>query len=618
MCGGGGKEPEPYVSPQEKYRWQAGAFAKQKSNEYQQQAKEYNTELSNYQNQFNNMYSNANSVFDTVSNLDMSNTYGIDNYRKQTQKNQQTFNNLANQYSQLSRPDFQTNFNGISHGGAYLPVSASVEAPTLNAGISSYNLGNMSGVFQNTLDHLNKLDADRAAEQKRVSGFQNNLRDTLGSMTSTLSGYDIGDMDQINGLSRSLDLQKQKLSEFDSPLSNDFSFSNGLIGDMERQIGSLRDSYNTEQTRISDFQNTLNTSAQNWSDAIGGLSISDGDQIADLNNSIDDLLGQANNFQSDIATNFDLSALNSANRTIDDLQAARDAELGRISSIENNAMTTADWLNNNASTSNGYSLNNIDAMQRQLDDQRNNLANFSSDLGYDFADELSALDSSQLALDELRTRRATGIDSLFSDQSNLLSQINAIDLSNETGIRDLQSEIRRLQGQGQSYSGGRAADLNEQLGNLYGTASDKLTELYNYRGDLESQAQDLWNTNQGVDFMSLDQLSEAENQFNDLSGLVSQYNAASANDEIGQLQRLFADNRARLEGDAANVSQANQLASGEILNLLDSSGNLSAGNLPFNEYLTEAEYMALLQNEDEDENNPFLNPTFAASVGIKV
>ncbi|WP_175404770.1 hypothetical protein, partial [Endozoicomonas atrinae] len=153
---------------------------------------------------------------------------------------------------------------------------------------------------------------------------------------------------------------------------------------------------------------------------------------------------------------------------------------------------------------------------------------------------------------------------------------------------------------------------------LYTASGDKLTELYNYRGDLESQAQELLNANQDVDFLDLNQLSGVESQFNNINDLVSRYGATAAGDEISQLQALLGQNRTRLETDAANVAAAQNQAANEITRMLDSSGNIIAGNLPFNEFLTEEEYLALMRQQEEEEDNPFLNPTFAASVGIKV
>ncbi|WP_175404771.1 hypothetical protein, partial [Endozoicomonas atrinae] len=153
---------------------------------------------------------------------------------------------------------------------------------------------------------------------------------------------------------------------------------------------------------------------------------------------------------------------------------------------------------------------------------------------------------------------------------------------------------------------------------LYTASGDKLTELYNYRGDLESQAQELLNANQDVDFLDLNQLEGVESQFNNINDLVSRYGATAAGDEISQLQALLGQNRTRLETDAANVAAAQNQAANEITRMLDSSGNIIAGNLPFNEFLTEEEYLALMRQQEEEEDNPFLNPTFAASVGIKV
>ncbi len=620
MCGGGGKapEPQPYVSPQEKYKWQAGAFQRQKQSEYQNQAKDYNTELSNYSTQFNNYSNQGNDLFSQVQNLDMGNESAISNYRKQAQKSLGQFNSLANQYSMMERPEFQTHYNGINSGGAYLPVGVTIDAPTLNRGFNSFQLDTMNDGFENALSHLDKLDSDRKSELNRVSNFRDDFRSTLSDMQNNLSGLGIGDMNQVNAFSNALNMEKQRLADFDSPLQNDFSFSNNLIANMESQLGDLNSRYNTEQQRIGDFQNTMNTAAQGWAGTLDGLDMTHGDQINTLHTDINRMIDDANNFNSEATPNFDMTSLMDVRRTVDDLKSAREAELGRINSLESNAMTTADWLNSTAASSQGYSMSGIDAMQKQLDDQRGRLGDFSSTLDYDFADEIAALDSSQLALDELRGRRSNAVDSMFADQSRILSEINAIDLSNESGLKDLQSEIRRLQGQANGYSGGRIADLNTQLGDLYGTSSGKLQELYDYRGDLESQAQELLTANQGIDFLDLNQLSEAESQFNDLNALVSQYGAQSAGDEITQLQNLFNDNRSRLEQDAANVAQANDLAASQIYGSLDSSGNLRSGNLPFSDFLTEEEYLALLQNEEEDESNPFLNPAFSASVGISV
>ncbi|WP_139117675.1 hypothetical protein, partial [Endozoicomonas atrinae] len=506
MCGGGGS-PAPQPTPEEKYRHQIGAFTSAKRDEYETQASDYNNQMSGFQTQFNDLYSQGNDLFNQAKSFDLTTDANtIKDYRSQIDNSLQSYNTLANSYSQLERPDFQTNFNGMTHNGTYIPAMASVEAPALSSGLSDYQINTMNDGFENALAHLDKLDSDRTAEQNRISGFQTDFRNNLNSMNNALSGYGIADIDQINSLSRALDQQKQQLGDFTSPLSTDFSYSNGLIGDMDTQIASLRDSYNTEQTRISDFQNTLNTSAGNWADTLASLDITHGDQITGLNTDIEHLIGQASAFKSDLATDFDLDSLYDANRTVDDLQAARDNELARIASTEAKATDTYNWLNNTAASNKGYSLSQIEAMQKQLDDQRGSLTGFSSLLDHDLSDELAGLDTAQTALDELGNRRSTAIDALFSDQSGLLSELNAVDLSNESGIRDLQNRIRLLQQQGNQYSGGRASDLNTQLGDLYTASGDKLTELYNYRGDLESQAQELLNANQDVDFLDLNQL----------------------------------------------------------------------------------------------------------------
>ncbi len=480
-------------------------------------------------------------------------------------------------------------------------------------------MGQYDDGYENALDHLNSLESRYNTEKNRINNYQDSLRSSLEGYADQLGNYGIQDIDQVNNLSRSLDRRRQRFSEFDTPLSTDFSYSSGLFDQLDTDINNLRDQYNTEQNRISDFQNSLNQSGADWSTAVSGLDITDADQIAQLNRDIGQRLSDAGNFTSELDTNFDLTALNQAMRSATDLQSARDAELARIANAEASAMDTANWLSTSAGANQGYSLSQINAMQDRLDRQRADLTRFDSLLDFNYSDELAGLDSAQASLDELSGRRSNQINNLYADQGNLLAQINSTDLSNESGLRDLQAQIRQLQAQGNAFTGGRAGDLNSQISDLYNQSSDKLQQLYNRRSDLEAQAQDLLSANRDTEFLDLDQLAAVEDQFNTLNSQVSQYSASAAGDEISQLQALLGQNRSRLEQDAANVAAAQNSAASEITSQLDGSGNIISGNLPFNEFLTEEEYLALMRQQQEDEDtNPFLNPTFAASVGIRV
>ena len=536
--GNSSSAPTPPPPPEVVYRNQIGGFVGNKQNQYRNQANTYNKSVSNFTNQFNDIYSQGNDTYNQVKSLGIADADSITNYRNDIDGALHNYNTLVNSYSQLDRPTFQTSYNGFNWNGQYIPAMASVQAPALSNGLSDYQVNTMNDGYEKALSWLDKLDADRTTEQNRILGFQTSFRNSLNSMNDNLSGYGIADIDQINSLSRSLDQQKQLLSDFNSPLSTDFSYSDNMIGDMETQIGSLRDSYNAESQRIADFQNTLNNSGQSWTDTIGGLTIADADQISGLNTDIEKMIGDAQGFRSDLATDFDLSQLYDANRSVDDLQAARDSELARIATTEANAMDTSGWLTNTAAGNKGYSLAQIENMQKQLDDQRSNLNGFSSLLDFDSSDELASLDSAQLSVDELSTRRQTALDSLFADQASLGSQLGSIYLSNESGIKELQNQIKLLQSQGNAYSGGRAPDLNTQLGDLYTSSADKLQELYDYRTNLESQAQDLLASSTDTDFLDLAQLKAVEDQFGDLNSLVSQYQASAATDEVSRLQQF--------------------------------------------------------------------------------
>ena len=617
MCGwfgGNDNDYSPPPSPEEVYRNQIGQFTRNKEALYGQQAHQWNSSVNQYQSQLNDYKITGNDYYNQASNLTMQDADGISTLRDKIQSDYRNFNNLS---FDAQRPEFQTYFNGFNHNGQYIPASASVTAPTLTMAPSSYNQQKAGQGFTSALDHLDNLEKQRTTEQNRINQFQSGMRNTANSYASTLSNLDISNLNGINKLEQQINYSLDDLNNFNSVLDTDFSRSTSMFNDTLAGINSLKQQRTDEQNRINTFQNEINTLASQYGDSFSGLGITDADQIRTLNSDIEAAMGKVSGFNSllspDLSAQF--NSLSDLNKQVDELQQARDLELSRINSTEQGALGSADIINQIVSGGDYYNLNSMTGLQTQLDSAREKLSGFTSELDYDFTDELAALDATQGSIDALNNQRQSTLDNLVNARTDLSQQLSAAQLYDEALLRQIQNQARSGQGQANLFIGGRAGDVQGGYNTLLSDANSRIEELLGKRNTIEEQAQALQTQLGDTTFLDLDQLSGLEEQFNTIKGDQELYNSQQALDEVSAMAKLFGSERTRLEADAQAAAQAQLAGEMEIKNRMNENGDVLLPDLSFRDPQTFEEWQRYLSSqEEEDEINGLASSSFANSL----
>lgn len=608
--------PPDYTAEKNQIRLATEADYQKKADTYNEAVTGYNNSLSNYGNTYNSLSGDIGGL--TYSDLyDDPNTAANENpYAGFNTQLGNLTNNLGGLDFSLAKPTFNS-----SVGSEYGTIGITNIPDLLQLNTNKYdNLTNNISGLSGTLSDLKR---QRETEVSRINDYRNKGLGSLAGFSTQLGQLGIADENQMNQLERDLSALNVGRTSFSSPILNQmfpdgFTQFDSQYSGLTQGLGDLRGQRQTELSRIEDYERGLLTDADAYRNTLGGLTIADETGIENLIGQIEDRNRQAGRFSSELGFDFsqETGELSDLLRNVNQLSGERQDELTRVERAERDYLNQARALEGSAETGSIYSASGIDALEDQLRDLRQNIGGFTSQLDYDFGDTTSALGDTDVALASLNEQRQEALDSILSSITGASgSALSDLDAYDETGMRNLASQLTDAGGDLSRFSGGRVSDISGQLDTAAGAIETRMNELTEARNALEERAQALLEQVNNASYYGTDDLGSNQGEFDALNAEVELYNAQQALDEIQSAQDRLNTERQRLEQDAEAVAERDRIGKEDILSAVGASGVPEFQDFSQIDPVTLQAYMQMLADQEEEEYGNTLAPSaFAQNV----
>ena len=612
----GPKPPPDYTKEKKQIRLDTEADYKKKADKYNEAVKSYNDSLTNFGNTYSNLSGGIGGL--TYSDLyDDPNTAVNENpYAGFNTQLGNLTNSLGNLDFSMEKPTFNSSVDSEYGNIGITNIPDLLKVNTNKYDNLSNNISNLSGT-------LSGLKKQRENEVSRINDYRKQGLGSLAGFSTQLGQLGIADENQMNQLERDLSALNVGRTSFSSPILNQmypdgFTQFDSQYSGLTQGLGDLRTQRQNELDRINTYEQGLISDADAYRNTLGGLTIADETGINDLISQIEDRNRQAGRFSSELGFDFnqETGELSDLLRDVNQLSGERQDELSRISRAERDYLNQARALEGSAETGSIYSAAGIDALEDQLRDLRQNIGGFTSQLDYDFGDSTGAMNDTDVALASLNEQRQDALDSILSQITGASgSALSGLEAYDETGMRNLASQLTDAGGELSRFSGGRVGDISGQLDTAAGAIETRMNELTEARNALETRAQALLEQVNNASYFGTDDLGGNQGEFDALNAEVELYNAQQALDEIQSAQDRLNSERQRLEQDAEAVAERDRLAKEDILSTVGASGVPEFQNFSEVDPITLQAYMQMLADQEEEEYGNTVSPSaFAQNV----
>ena len=608
--------PPDYTAEKKQIRLDTEADYKKKADKYNEAVTSYNDSLTNFGNTYSNLSGGIGGL--TYSDLyDDPNTAVNENpYAGFNTQLGNLTNSLGNLDFSMEKPTFDSSVNSEYGNIGITNIPDLLKVNTNKYDNLSNNISNLSGT-------LSGLKKQRENEVSRINDYRNKGLGSLAGFSTQLGQLGIADENQMNQLERDLSALNVGRTSFSSPILNQmypdgFTQFDSQYSGLTQGLGDLRTQRQNELDRINTYEQGLLNDADAYRNTLGGLTIADETGINDLIGQIEDRNRQAGRFSSELGFDFnqETGELSDLLRDVNQLSGERQDELSRISRAERDYLNQARALEGSAETGSIFSAAGIDALEDQLRDLRQNIGGFTSQLDYDFGDSTGAMNDTDVALASLNEQRQDALDSILSQITGASgSALSGLEAYDETGMRNLASQLTDAGGELSRFSGGRVGDISGQLDTAAGAIETRMNELTEARNALETRAQALLEQVNNASYFGTDDLGGNQGEFDALNAEVELYNAQQALDEIQSAQDRLNSERQRLEQDAEAVAERDRLAKEDILSTVGASGVPEFQNFSEVDPITLQAYMQMLADQEEEEYANTVSPSaFAQNV----
>lgn len=270
-----------------------------------------------------------------------------------------------------------------------------------------------------------------------------------------------------------------------------------LIGKGESAIGNLGNLRSQRQAEIDRINTTFGgygSQADDYLSGIQGLGIADEAAMNQYQRDLDRLRSTARGFSSSIMDQVNPNYLqtiddylNPGYSALSDLRTRRSNEQKRISDFSSGILGLADT---GASTLSGLTIADLDqmnALQKQIDDMQRDAGRFSSELSFNFSNPLSELADLERGVGSLMTDRRNEESRITKSQQDALnlaralgSQVGTTDIYSRAGLDALQGRIDDLEGDITGFSSLLPFDFSNATTALSEAEGD-LSDLYGQR-----------------------------------------------------------------------------------------------------------------------------------------
>lgn len=607
--------PPDYTEQKKQIRLDTEAAYQDKADTYNTAVDEYNTALGGFGDTYSNLSSGIGNL--TYADLydDPSTAVNENPYASFKSQIEGLTSGLGGLDIGLDRPDFASTVES-----EYGTVGITNIPDLVSANTRAYDtLYRDAGGLMSQLDALNK---QRQNEVNRIDQYRTKGLGDLAGFSTQLGQLGIADLNQMNQLERDLGALNVGRQSFSSPIMNQlypdgFSQFDTQYSGLNQGLADLRSQRQTELDRINQYEQGLLSSADQYRNTLGGLTIADEQGISDLINQIEDTNRRAGRFSSELGFDFnqETGELSDLLGDVNTLQRQRTSELGRIDQAQRDYLASARAVEDAAEGGSIYSAAGIDAIEDALRDARTNMSGFSSVLPYDFSGATGSLTDADVALADLKSRRQTALDDILGNITGTAGNIAGLEAYDEEGMRNLQRQLTEAGGELGRFTGGRVNDISSQLSDASGQIDTRMQELSDARNALETRAQALLEQVNNAQYYGVDDLGQNQEGFDALQAEIELYNAQQALDEISAAEGRLNSERQRLERDAEAVAERDRIAREAILSTVGASGVPEFQNFDQIDPITLNQYLAMLSEQEEEEYANTLSPSaFAQNV----
>jgi hypothetical protein len=495
------------------------------------------------------------------------------------------------------------------------------EVDAYNAQLTDFN--KKYGSFSNTiggLDMSSFWDDPTTAQNENMYGSY--LKD-LTNLKNSLGGLNFNTDKPI--FDSSIDSEYGTVSITNIPTLSKINSNlyNTLTGGFDSLIGDLK-GLNTDRTneiqRINDFRQGILGNIEDYNVGLGQMGIADLNQMNALERNLQSLNRQRQGFTSALMgqlypngfEQFD-SLYSGVNQGLTDLRGQRTAEEKRISDYEKAILGYADEYGGMLSNYDITNADEMNALQKLIDARQKEAGRFSSELGFDFSQELADLYDVETGLGKLQGDRTKELNRIQQAQNDYLASARAIEQAAEGGsiyskagldaigdrIRDLNQDI-----------GGFSSLLNYDFSNTNSAIADASTALAGLNEKRQSELDKILAgiTGQteglsGIDLYNQDEFDTRRQALKDLELQLSPFSGGRVNEiqtsldtGVGQIDtklKELADYRNNLEQRAQTLMETVNNAS------YYATGDLSGSQSDYDAIQAEAELYNAQQAMDE-------------------
>lgn len=502
------------------------------------------------------------------------------------------------------------------------------QANEYNKAVDTYNtnllnLGNELMDIGNNYGSLGIADLYDDPSTAANENVYDNYMSRLNSANQTLSGLGVG-MEKPN-FSSVIQSEYGPVGITNIPTLN--SLNSSLYNNITTEVGNAISTLNdlsrqraTEEQRLRDVISGASSDLASLSTQANQLGIADLNQMDQLERDLAALKTRESQLSSPIYdqlypnNNTGLrQGFDNTMGILNDLRAKRAAEEKRISDYEANLLSNVDAYTN---TLGGLTIaddSDMLALQDQIDALQKGAGRFSSELGFNFNDELNELNDVEFNLNKLRNDRTAELDRIDAAQEEYLQNATALNrLAGDTGIYSkagidyIADELANMRG----GIGGFTSLLPFDFSNTSSSLGDTEEVLSGIRDRRESALNEIQGGigGQTNDLADIDLYNEAAfrdrlSGLRDISGELARFSGGRVDDIQGQIDAGVGAVNERLQELSDYRDQLEQRAQTlmETVNNANFYGldDLTGSNTDYDAIQAEAELYNASQAMDE-------------------
>jgi hypothetical protein len=341
---------------------------------------------------------------------------------------------------------------------------------------------------------------------------------------------------------------------------------NTLIGQGESalsNLGTLRTDRQAEVDRVMETFGGYGSKAREYESGIGRLGIADQSAIDQYQRDLDRLKETGKSFRSPIMDQINPDYLQEIDdylepgyTALSNLRTEREKEQKRISDFSTGILGLADTGATDLAGLNISKLDEINQLQKLIDDKQRDAGRFSSELGFNFNSPLAELAELERGVGGLLTDRRNEETRITRAQQDALNrsralegQVGTTDIYSRAGLDALQSQIDDLQGEVTNFSSLLPFDFGN-VNTALTTAEGSLGDLYGERKKaLDDIVSGVSTANAGLGDIPLYDESAIRGRLSDAreqEGLLARFSGGRVNDIQGQITSATEAINARL------------------------------------------------------------------------